>query len=79
MTMLTHARAPFERARRTSGKRDTAETAAARAHLQAHLQAHLATIKRFCMTALTVVAAGTVLVAIMALKVAIYLPRVTHH
>jgi hypothetical protein len=75
MTMLTHARAPLDRTRHSSGKRDAAETAAA----QAHLQAQLTTIKRFCMTALTVVAAGAVLVAIMALKVAIYLPRVIHH
>jgi hypothetical protein len=36
-------------------------------------------IKRFCMGALTVLAAGAALTAIMALKIAVYLPHVIHH
>jgi hypothetical protein len=37
--------------------------------------ARLATVRRFCISALMVVAAGLALVAIMALKIIAYLPR----
>ncbi len=36
-------------------------------------------IKRFCVAAVTILAAGTAVAAIMALKVAIYLPLFIHH
>jgi hypothetical protein len=65
MTMLMHIRGPLERA--SSARQDTAGTAKARAHLAA--------VGRFCISALTVVAAGGLLIAIMALKVIVYLPR----
>ena len=71
MTMLTHMRGPLERIH-ASARPDATTTAARQVHFAA-------TIKRFCMTALTVAAAGVALIAIMALKVAIYLPRVMHH
>jgi hypothetical protein len=66
MTMLTHIRGPFERARYSSAGRDTVGAGAAKAHL--------AMIKRFCLGALTILLAGTAVAAIMALKIAIYLP-----
>ena len=50
MTMLMHARHPFERAPSSMEKRDTIREGAA--------EAHLAMIKRFCISALTVLAAG---------------------
>jgi hypothetical protein len=71
MTMLMHTRDTFERAPYSSGRRDTAGAGAARAHL--------AMIKRFCISALTIVAAGCAVAAIMALKIAIYLPHFIHH
>jgi hypothetical protein len=37
--------------------------------------ARLATVRRFCISALMVVAAGVAFVAIMALKIIVYLPR----
>jgi hypothetical protein len=64
MTMLTHTRGPFERARYS--RRDTVGAGTAKAHL--------AMIKRFCLGALTILLAGTAVAAIMALKIAIYLP-----
>jgi hypothetical protein len=64
MTMLTHARGPFERA--------------ARSPARPYPKAHLAAIKRFVAGVLTILAAGTAVAAIMALKIAIYLPRLTH-
>jgi hypothetical protein len=70
MTMLTHPRGPFERAADSSGRPDTVGAAAAKAHL--------ATIKRFCICALTVLAAGGVLAAIIALKATIYLSRLNY-
>jgi hypothetical protein len=66
MTMLTHIRGPFERARNSSAGRDTVGAGAAKAHL--------AMIKRFCLGALTILLVGTAVAAIMALKIAIYLP-----
>jgi hypothetical protein len=71
MTMLMHTRGPLERTPYSSGRRDTAGAGSA--------QAYLATIKRFCMSALTVVVAGGALAAIMALKVIIYLPPFHHY
>ena len=67
MTMLIHTHGPLERTSAPSRKRDAAAASAA--------QARLAKIKQFCISALTVVAAGCALVAIMALKLIAYLPR----
>ena len=39
----------------------------------------MAVIKRFCVAAVSILAAGAVLAAIMSLKIAIYLPRFIHH
>jgi hypothetical protein len=64
MTMLMHTRDPFERAPSLMERRDTIREGAA--------EAHLAMIKRFCMCALTVLAAGGAIAAIIALKAAIY-------
>jgi hypothetical protein len=36
-------------------------------------------IRRFCLGALTILLAGTAVAAIMALKIAIYLPLFIHH
>jgi hypothetical protein len=69
MTMLTHPRGPLDQAADSSGRR-TVGTAAAKAHL--------ATIKRFCICALTVLAAGGVFAAIIALKATIYLSRLNY-
>lgn len=68
MAMLTHTHGPLERTPSVSRRRDTAAAAAA--------QVRRATIKHFCISALTVVAAGCALVAIMALKLIAYLARV---
>jgi hypothetical protein len=65
--MLMHTRGSLERVSRPSARRDTAGADAARAHLAA--------VGRFCISALTVVAASGLLIAIMALKVIVYLPR----
>jgi hypothetical protein len=64
MTMLMHTHRPFERAPSLIGRQNTvgADTAAARR----------AAIKRFCISALTVLAAFGALTAIVALKAAIY-------
>jgi hypothetical protein len=67
MTMLTHTRGRFERTAHSSGRQGAIGTAAAKAHP--------ATIKRFCICALTLLAAGGALAAIIALKAAIYVPR----
>jgi hypothetical protein len=66
MTMLTHTRGRFERTAHSSGRQGAVGTAA---------KAHPATIKRFCICALTLLAAGGALAAIIALKAAIYVPR----
>jgi hypothetical protein len=71
MTMLTHTRGPFERARYSSGSRSSAEVDRA--------AAHLATIKRFLFCAVAILAAGNAVAAIMALKIAIYLPLFIRH
>jgi hypothetical protein len=64
MTMLMYTRHPFERAPSSMETRDTIREGAA--------EAHLAMIKRFCISALTVLAAGGAIAAIIALKAAIY-------
>jgi hypothetical protein len=65
MTMLTHTRGPLDWAPYSSQKRDT---------VAAHPAAtQLATIKRFCMRALTVLAAGSAIAAIIALKAAAFI------
>jgi hypothetical protein len=72
MTMLMHTRGPFERApHSSSARRHLAGTGAAKAHLAA--------IGRFLAVALTLLASGMALAAIMALKIAVYLPRFMHH
>jgi hypothetical protein len=67
MTMLTQARGPFRPSTRT---REAVDATAAKTCLAA--------IKRFCMGALTVLLAGGIVAAIMALKVALYLPGFIH-
>jgi hypothetical protein len=68
MAMLTtHTRGPFERARYPLDNRTDVRAGSA--------AAHLATIKRFCLSVLTILVAGTAVAAIMALKIAVYLPR----
>jgi hypothetical protein len=64
MTMLAHTGGSFKPARRSAGGQDTAGRATA--------QAHLAMIKRFGISALTVIAAGGALAAIIALKAALF-------
>jgi hypothetical protein len=64
MTMLTHTRGPLERPPYSSQRRDTVAARPA--------AAHLAMIKRFCMRALTVLAAGGAIAAIIGLKAAIF-------
>jgi hypothetical protein len=68
--MLTYSRGPLDQAADSSGRPDTVGAAAAKAHL--------ATIKRFCICALIVLAAGGVLAAIIALKATIYLSRLNY-
>jgi hypothetical protein len=70
MTMLTPIHDRFERAAYSSGSRNRIGTGRA--------GVRLATLKRFCISALGVVMAGVVLTAIMALKVIVYLPRLHH-
>jgi len=66
--MLTHTHAPLDRLK---GGRDPAQTGAA--------ATYTATAKRFCMGVLLLLAAASALVAVVALKVAIYLPRSIYH
>jgi hypothetical protein len=63
MTMLMHTRGPFERARDSSQRRDRTAMRAA---------AHLFMIKRLCLGALTALAAGAALAAVIALKAALF-------
>ena len=70
MTMLTHTRSPFEPARYPLESRSDVHASSA--------AAHLATIKRFCLAALTILVAGSAVAAIMALKIAVYLLRFYH-
>ena len=71
MTMSTHTGGPLERAPYPTGNQDLARAGAA--------AAYLAMIKRFSMCVLMMLAAGISIAAIMALKIAIYLPRFVHH
>ena len=71
MTMWTHTGGPLKRAPYTAGSQDSARVGAA--------AAYLAMIKRFSMCVLMMLGAGVAIAAIMALKVAIYLPRFIHH
>jgi hypothetical protein len=64
MTMPMHRSGPFERARHSSQRLDRVATRPA--------AAHLAMIKRFCVAALTVLAAGAALAAVIALKAALF-------
>jgi hypothetical protein len=64
MTMPMQTRDPFERVRSSMERRDTIRQGASKAHL--------ATIKRFCIGALTVLAAGVALAAVIALKAALF-------
>jgi hypothetical protein len=70
MTMLMHTCGPFERGPSSTAKRDTIGDGA--------VEARLATIKRLCIGALTVLAACGALAAIIALKAAIYYWRFLH-
>jgi hypothetical protein len=65
MTMLMHTRGPLERASYSLPRRDTAGTDTARAHLSI--------LKRFCMSALVVLAAGSAIAVIIALKAAAFI------
>jgi hypothetical protein len=67
MTMLTPTRGRLERAAYSSGSRKRIGAGGTRVRLAA--------VRRFCISALWVVLAGVALVAIMALKVIVYLPR----
>jgi hypothetical protein len=60
MTMLMHARGPFEGAPNSSERQDAATPGAA--------EAHVAMIKRFGIFALTLLLAGGALAGIIALK-----------
>jgi hypothetical protein len=60
MTMLTHAGGPFHQPRHSPGRQDAAAAGAA--------EAPLATIKRFCMCAFTILLAGGALAGIIALR-----------
>jgi hypothetical protein len=64
----------------TASRQENASNQKSRASFRFHrdgkgLAAHLATIRRFCLGVVTVLAAGVALAAIMALKVIVYLPR----
>jgi len=67
MTMLTPTRGRFEPAAYSSGSRNRIGAGGA--------GVRLATLRRFCISALSVMMAGVALTAIMALKVIVYLPR----
>jgi hypothetical protein len=67
MTMLTHTPGVFERAARSPARPHAARTAVAKARRAA--------IRRLCRGAVTILAAGGVLTAIIALKAVIYLLR----
>ena len=60
MTMLTHARGPFQRSTYSPERQDAATPGAA--------EAHVAMIKRFGICALTILLAGSALAGIIALK-----------
>jgi hypothetical protein len=70
MTMLTPTRGRFEPAAYSSESRNRIGSGGA--------GLRLATVRRFCISALAVVMTGVALTAIMALKVIVYLPRFHH-
>jgi hypothetical protein len=70
MTMLMHTRGRPQRVPSSSEGQNTAGAGAGRAHL--------AMIRRFCLSALAILAASSLLVAIMGLKILVYLPRFHH-
>ncbi len=69
--MLTHSRGLLERVAYSSRDRDTVAAGAA--------AAYLAIVKRFFIRVLIMLAAGCAVATIMAVKVAIYIPRLIHH
>jgi hypothetical protein len=71
MTMLTHTRGSCESPTYSAGSRDPAGAGVA--------TTYLAVGKRLFIRVLMVLAAGGAVAAIIALKVAIYLPRFVHH
>jgi hypothetical protein len=60
MTMLTHARGPFQRPTYSPERQDAATPNAA--------EAHAAMINRFCICALTIPLAGSAVAGIIALR-----------
>ena len=70
MTLLTNTRGPLERVAYSSRDRNTAEAGAAAAYLA---------VKRFFLRVLIMLAAGCAVATIMAIKVAVYIPRLIHH
>ena len=71
MTLLTNTRGPLERVAYSSRDRNNAEAGAA--------AAYLAIVKRFFLRVLIMLAAGCAVATIMAIKVAVYIPRLIHH
>jgi hypothetical protein len=69
--MLTHTRGVLEPTGRPPQARREPGAGSA--------TAHLAAIKRACLGVLAILLGGCVVAAIMALKIAIYLPRFIHH
>jgi hypothetical protein len=69
MTMLTPG-VPFKLAPQPARSRDASRPGAA---------VHLVTAKRFSIHALKILAAAAAVAAVMALKVAVYLPGLFHH
>ena len=72
MTMLTHRARPVRSGLPMPRQGETR-------HRQAVRRAHLAMIKRILVGVVTMLTAGAAVAAIMALKIAIYLPRFIHH
>ena len=71
MTMLTHARGPFQRPTYSPDRQDVATPGAA--------EAHVAMIKRFGICALTILLAGSALAGIIALKAIAVLHNLNIH
>ncbi len=71
MTMLAQTGRPWGRPLRAPRRRPLAGAGAS--------GSFWATIKRFFVSLLVMLTAGMALAAVMALKLAIYLPRVIHH
>jgi hypothetical protein len=71
MTMLTPVRGPLEGARYPLRDQNSLRPDSA--------AAHLAAIRRLCLGVLAILLGGSAVAAIMALKIAAYLPRFIHH